>query len=75
MVKSEITHKIYEPGNSVFISNTLQAQRYLEYLGPEFLLDIIWSCDVWDMCIELVYKRNQETAQAKSLWDQHLLWW
>lgn len=73
MVKSEITHKIYEPGNSVFISNTLQAQRYLEYLGPEFLLDIIWNGEVRDKCIVFVFPKCSETKRAKELWDQHKL--
>lgn len=73
MIKSEITKKVYEPGNCVFISNTLQAQRYLEYLGPEFLFDIVWNSEVRDKCIVFVFPRCPETKRAKELWDQHLL--
>lgn len=73
MIKSEVTKKTYEPGNCVFISNTLQAQRYLEYLGPEFLLDIIWNSEVRENCIVFVFPRCPETRQAKLLWDQRKL--
>lgn len=73
MIKSEITKKVYEPGNAVFISNVLQATRYLEYLGADYLLDIIWDGEDRDRCLRFVFPRNSETAKAKALWDQHLL--
>lgn len=73
MIKSEITKKVYEPGNAVFISNVLQATRYLEYLGAEYLLDIIWDGNDRDRCLRFVFPRCSETAKAKQLWDQHLL--
>ena len=73
MTKSEITHKIYEPGNAVFISNILQAQRYLEYLGADYLLDIIWDGDDRDRCLRFVFPRCPETKHCKELWDQHKL--
>lgn len=73
MITSEITKKTYEPGSCVFISNTVQAQRYLEYLGPEFLLDILWNSEVKDRCLVFVFPRSPETKRAKELWDQHLL--
>ena len=73
MITSEITHKSYEPGNCIFISNVLQAQRYLEYLGAEYLLDIIWQSEVKNNCIVFVFPRCPQTKRAKELWDQHLL--
>lgn len=73
MITSDVTHKTYEPGNSVFISNTLQAQRYLEYLGADYLLDIIWNSEVRDKCIVFVFPKSPETKRAKELWDQHML--
>lgn len=73
MITSEITHKSYEPGNCVFISNVLQAQRYLEYLGADYLLDIIWQSEVKSNCIVFVFPRCDETRHCKDLWDQHLL--
>jgi len=73
MIKSEITHKLYEPGNAIFISNVLQAQRYLEYLGSDYLLDIIWNSEVRDKCIVFVFAKCPETRKAKELWDRHML--
>ena len=73
MIKSEITKKVYEPGNAVYISNVLQATRYLEYLGSEYLLDIVWDKEDKDRCLRFVFPRCAETARAKQLWDQHLL--
>lgn len=73
MITSEITHKSYEPGSCIFVSNTLQAQRYLEYLGPEFLLDIIWNSEVKERCLVFVFPRCDATRQAKLLWDRHEL--
>lgn len=73
MITSEITKHSYEPGNCIFISNVLQAQRYLEYLGPTFLYDIIWNSSVKENCIIFVFPRCAETRRCKELWDQHKL--
>ena len=73
MITSEVTHKNYEPGNCVFISNVLQAQRYLEYLGADYLMDIIWNSEVKEKCIIFVFPRCPETKRAKELWDRHEL--
>lgn len=77
MITSPITHITYDQNNSncVYISNMLQAKRYLEYLGPEYLYDILWNSDVKRRkdCIVFVFKRCPETAKAKILWDNHEL--
>lgn len=73
MITSEITHKEYEPGNALYISNPVQCQRYLEFLGPDYLLDIIWNSQVRERVLVYVWKRCPETKRAKELWDQHLL--
>ena len=73
MITSEVTHKNYEPGNCVFISNVLQAKKYLDYLGADYLLDTIWNSEVKENCIVFVFPRCAETAQAKKMWDQRLL--
>lgn len=73
MITSEITKRSYEPGNCIYISNMLQAQRYLEYLGASFLLDIIWNSEVRENCIVFVFPRCAETKRCKELWDQHKL--
>ena len=43
MVKSMITGKEYVESDAIYIVNLLQAQRYLSYLGPEYLLDILYT--------------------------------
>ena len=43
MVKSKITGKEYVERDAIYIANMLQAQRYLAYLGPEYLLDILYT--------------------------------
>ena len=73
MIKSEITKKTYEPSNAIYISNVLQAQRYLEYLGADFLLDMLWNSEVRENCIVFVFPRCPETKRCKELWDQHKL--
>ena len=43
MVKSMITGKVYDEAKCIYITNMLQAQRYLSHLGPEYLLDILYT--------------------------------
>jgi hypothetical protein len=73
MITSEITHKKYEPSTALYFSNPIQCQRYLQYLGTEFFLDIIYSSEKRPDALIFVWKRCPETARAKELWDQHLL--
>lgn len=73
MITSEITHKTYEPSDVVYISNPIQCQRYLEFLGPDYFLDFIWNSEVRERALVFVWKRCPETKRAKELWDQHLL--
>lgn len=73
MITSEITHKTYEPGEAIYISNPIQCQRYLEFLGPDYFLDFIWNSEVRERALIYVWKRCPETKRAKELWDQHLL--
>lgn len=73
MVKSMITGKEYAEDNCVYISNMLQAQRYLAYLGPEYLLDILYSGTYRKDSLVFVFQRCIETRKAKELWDKHEL--
>ena len=73
MITSEITNKSYEPSTAIYLTNPIQCQRYLDYLGSEFLLDILWDSKVKENALVFVWKRCPETARAKALWDQHLL--
>lgn len=73
MVKSPITQKIYDGSNCIHIPNMLQAKRYLSYLGPEYLLDILFTDTKREDCLVFVFKKCPETRKAKELWDKHEL--
>ena len=73
MVKSPITQKIYDSANCIYITNILQAKRYLSYLGPEYLLDIKYMDTHREDCLVFVFKKCPETRKAKELWDNHEL--
>ena len=73
MVTSEITKKTYEPSAAIYLTNPIQCQRYLEYLGSEFFLDILWASEKRKDALVFVWKRCPETAKAKELWDKHEL--
>jgi hypothetical protein len=51
----------------------LQAQRYLAYLGPEYLLDILYTGTYRKDSLVFVFERCPETRKAKELWDKHEL--
>ena len=73
MVKSMITGKEYVESDAIYIVNLLQAQRYLSYLGPEYLLDILSTGTKRKDSLVFVFKRCPETRKAKELWDNHEL--
>ena len=73
MVKSKITGREYIEDDCVYISNMLQAQRYLAHLGPEYLLDILYAGTKRKDSLVFVFKKCPETRKAKELWDNHEL--
>ena len=73
MVKSMITGKEYVESDAIYIVNLLQAQRYLSYLGPEYLLDILYTGTKRKDSLVFVFKRCPETRKAKELWDNYEL--
>lgn len=73
MVKSMITGKEYSEADCVYVTNMLQAQRYLAFLGPECLLDILYTGTYRKDSLVFVFKRCAETRMAKELWDKHEL--
>lgn len=73
MVKSMITGKEYVESEAIYLSNLLQAQRYLSFLGPEYLLDILYTGTYRKDSLVFVFKRCAETRKAKELWDAHEL--
>ena len=73
LVKSQITGKVYDSASCIHIPNMLQAQRYLSYLGPEYLLDILYTGTKKKDSLVFVFKKCPETRKAKELWDNHEL--
>ena len=73
MVKSMITGREYAEQDAVYVTNMLQAQRYLSHLGPEYLLDILYTGTYRKDTLVFVFKKCQETRKAKELWDNHEL--
>ena len=73
MVKSPITGKMYDSSKCIHISNMLQAQKYLSNLGPEYLLDILYTDTRRKDSLVFVFERCAETKKAKELWDKHEL--
>lgn len=70
---SPITNKEYDTDKSIYVTNMLQAQRYLEYLGPDYLYDILWTSTKKQNALVFVFARCPETKKAKLLWDNHEL--
>ena len=73
MVKSMITGREYSEQEAVYVTNMLQAQRYLSHLGPEYLLDILYTGTYRKDTLVFVFKKCSETRKAKELWDNHEL--
>lgn len=73
LVKSKITGREYNETDCIYVSNMLQCQRYLSFLGPEYLLDILYTGTYRKDSLVFVFKRCPETRKAKELWDNHEL--
>ena len=73
MIKSLITGREYDEKGCIYVANMLQAQRYLSYLGPKYLLDILYTGTYRKDSIVFVFERCAETRKAKELWDNHEL--
>ena len=73
MVKSQITGKVYVETDAIYVTNMLQAQRYLAHLGPEYLLDVLYSGTRKKDSLVFVFQKCPETRKAKELWDNHEL--
>ena len=73
MVKSPITGKVYDNANCIYVANMLQAKRYLSYLGPDYLLDVLYTGTKREDCMVFVFEKCPETRKAKELWDNHEL--
>jgi hypothetical protein len=73
MTISKVTGKTYDPSDCVYISNPTQCAKYFKCLGTDFFMDIIFTSEQREDALVFVWKKCPETAQAKSLWDKHLL--
>ena len=70
LVVSKITGKKYTPGaDCVYLSNMVQVKKYLELLGPEHLLDVLWTSEKRPDALVFVWEKCADTARAKQLWD------
>lgn len=73
MIRSNITGKVYEPGQAVYLTNPVQTYLYLKNIGPEYFLDILWDSDKRPESLVYVWQKCDETKKCKLLWDKHLL--
>ena len=73
LVKSKITGREYNESECIYVSNMLQCQKYLSFLGPEYLLDILYTGTYRRDSLVFVFKKCPETRRAKELWDAHEL--
>lgn len=73
MTISPITHKEYSPEQCVFVSNMLQAKKYLETLGGDILIDILWASEKRPDSLVFVFPKNDATRELKRKWDLHLI--
>ena len=73
MVKSRITGKEYNETDCIYVTNVLQTVKYLSFLGPEYLLDILYTGTRRSDSLVFVFKKCAETRKAKELWDNHEL--
>lgn len=71
MITSKITGKTYEPSDCVYLTNPIQCQKYLKYLGEDFFLDILYTSNKREDSLVFVWQKCPETKEAKRLWDNH----
>lgn len=71
-VISSITGKQYDPTEVVYLANMIQSFKYLNAIGPEYLMDILY-CNTKNDCLVFVFKKCQETAECYKKWKNHEL--
>ena len=74
MVKSKITGRTYSPDNSsvIYISNLLQAARYLQNGAEADLVDILYE-NTRNDCLVFVFRRSENIKRLYELWQNHEL--
>ena len=73
MKTSKITGKQYSENDAIFLTNPIQCQRYFKYLGDEYFLDILYTSEKREDALVFVWKKCDETREAKQKWDNHEL--
>lgn len=74
MIISRFTGKAYSPGECIYITNHVQCHKFLQYFNSsEYLVDILWDSSKRPDALVYVWLKNEETAKAKRLWDNHEL--
>ena len=74
MKHSLITGKDYNPDNShsIYIGNMVQCKKYLQELGPDYLMDVLFENTKND-CLVFVFKKCPEIQEAYQKWQNHEL--
>ena len=73
MIISPITHKCYQPESCIFISNMLQAKKYLEVMGGDGLIDVLWASEKRPDSLVFVFPKSETARELKQKGGQHLL--
>ena len=72
-IQSLITGKSYLMSDCVFLTNPIQCQKYFQYLGPEYFLDILYTSEKRPDALVFVWKKCDATREAKQKWDRYEL--
>ena len=73
MKTSQLTGKIYNEADAIYMTNPKQNQAYAKYLGGwDYFLDMLFTSEKKDALV-FVWQKCPETALAKKLWDEHRL--
>lgn len=75
MVYSKLLNKYYDPDNSqvVYVTNILQAVRFLNHGGVEDLCDILYSGTRRPDTLVFVFKKTPLIKELYKKWQNHEL--
>lgn len=75
LVFSKILGKYYDAddGNVVYVTNMLQAQRYLKNGAVEELVDILFTGTRRDDSLVFVFKKTPRIKELYKMWQAHEL--
>lgn len=73
MRTSTLTGKSYDPSEAIYITNHKQCAAYLNALGDDLFLDVLFTSKKRENALVYVWKKCPETREAKIKWDNHEL--